>query len=62
MCVKHKYVMIFSVKNEKEMKGWSDDSVNKSSCSSKDWSSVPAAAMGGSQPPPGTEDPVPSNL
>lgn len=55
----HKYGMIFSVKDEKEMKGWSDNSVNKSSCSSKDWSS---AAMGGSQPPPAPEDPVPSDL
>lgn len=55
----HKYGMIFSVKDEKEMKGWSDNSVNKSCCSSKDWSS---AAMGGSQPPPAPEDPVPSDL
>lgn len=36
----HKYGIIFSVKDEKEMKGWSDNSVNKSSCSSEDWSSA----------------------
>lgn len=35
-------VIIFSVKDEKKIKGWKDDSVIKSSCSSKGQSSIPA--------------------